>query len=673
MNIFPKLPTPTFRPGAFLLLLCSLCCLWSTPAFSQSYPQNIYLTYTLPTRVVAGTTLSLTATADSQQPVTLTSMTTSVCTISGGTVSAVAAGVCRIQAVQAGFSIYGRAVSDLVFMVFATANPPMPTAPLLYMLAYVADPGGSSLALYAIDTTSYQVVNAVPIVYAASALIVSPDGNRIYISDNLTGRVYAYDALTLRITAYAQIEQFLGAMAISQDGRTLYVTTHGADELLSVINTANMQLVNTVNTGTNVSNLKFSADGSKLYLVGDYHTSVLDVISTASNTVATTLPLTSRAAFDIVLSPAGDRAWVSNELGGGFETIDTVHNTILQTFTDPNGGNPPVNLVITPDGKTIYGLASASSVSAFDTASNKATTNITLPGYPFALAISADGKKVFVSNFGGLTVIDTASNTATTPNTTCCANNAFSMAVAIAPTLDASQITPQAGYWWNPAQGGTGFTIEKGASGSVFFASYLYNANGTALWYAAGPAQMTGSTFSAPLAAYSGGQTLSGSYQTATTGPSPGNVSITFTAPDAATLTWPGGTIPIQRYEFADGGLELPVVATQPQSGYWWNPAEGGRGYTVEVQQGSAFIAAYMYDTNGNPVWYASGPATLTGNNTYMGTLSAYSGGKTLTGNYQSPSGTTSVGNITIQFTSNTTGMLTLPSGRQIPIQRYGF
>jgi cytochrome c553 len=235
-------------------------------------------------------------------------------------------------------------------------------------------------------------------------------------------------------------------------------------------------------------------------------------------------------------------------------------------------------------------------------------------------------------------------------------------------------VTPQTGYWWNPAAGGSGFTIEQNAtSGNVFVATYLYATSGNPLWYAAGPATMTGSTFSAPLEAYSGGQTLTGAYQPATQAASPGTVSITFTDPSHGNLTWPGGTIPIERYQFTPSGLGLPPVGSQPQTGYWWNPAEPGRGYTVELQDSIAFIAAYMYDASGNAVWYAAGPAALAGNNTYLGNWTLYTGGPTLTGTYQAPSGSSNAGSLTIQFTSATAGMLTLPDGRQIPIQRYSF
>jgi hypothetical protein len=63
----------------------------------------------------------------------------------------------------------------------------------------------------------------------------------------------------------------------------------------------------------------------------------------------------------------------------------------------------------------------------------------------------------------------------------------------------------------------------------------------------------------------------------------------------------------------------------------------------------------------------------LTTENTYLGTLLEYTGGQTLTGSYQPPGGTTSAGAITLQFTSATAGVLTLPDGGQVPIQRFAF
>jgi serralysin len=112
-----------------------------------------------------------------------------------------------------------------------------------------------------------------------------------------------------------------------------------------------------------------------------------------------------------------------------------------------------------------------------------------------------------------------------------------------------------------------------------------------------------------------------------------------------------------------------------PQAGFWWNPAEPGRGYVIEVHSNNnLFIGGFMYAASGEAIWYASGPSPMLNSTTYTGSWLQYSGGQTLTGPYQAPSAvTTNVGPLTIQFTSATDGMLTLPNAVQIPITRFPF
>jgi hypothetical protein len=38
----------------------------------------------------------------------------------------------------------------------------------------------------------------------------------------------------------------------------------------------------------------------------------------------------------------------------------------------------------------------------------------------------------------------------------------------------------------------------------------------------------------------------------------------------------------------------------------WWNPAESGWGLTIEQQSDVMFLALYVFDTSGNPVWYVA-------------------------------------------------------------------
>jgi hypothetical protein len=197
---------------------------------------------------------------------------------------------------------------------------------------------------------------------------------------------------------------------------------------------------------------------------------------------------------------------------------------------------------------------------------------------------------------------------------------------------------PQTGWWWNPSEGGRGYSIEVQGN-HIFFASYLYDAGGRATWLvAAGNTSSGGSAFSGQLEGYAQGQTLAGNYRAPTFTGYVGTITLSFSDASHGSLTWPGGTIAIERFNIVPNGLSLGPRAGQPESGWWWNPDESGRGFFLEWQGGQLFMAGYMYDANGNPIWYLSGDTTPSTNlQNYSNAWGQYANGQTLTGAYRAP------------------------------------
>ena len=115
--------------------------------------------------------------------------------------------------------------------------------------------------------------------------------------------------------------------------------------------------------------------------------------------------------------------------------------------------------------------------------------------------------------------------------------------------------------------------------------------------------------------------------------------------------------------------------SNQPEGGWWWNPNEPGRGFFLEWQGGQLFMAGYMYDASGNPIWYLSTNTTPSSNlRSYSGTWWEYGNGQTLTGPYKPATRINdNVAPVTIQFSGPTTGLLTLPGGRTTAIERFRF
>jgi len=112
-----------------------------------------------------------------------------------------------------------------------------------------------------------------------------------------------------------------------------------------------------------------------------------------------------------------------------------------------------------------------------------------------------------------------------------------------------------------------------------------------------------------------------------------------------------------------------PAYAFTPESGVWWNPAEGGRGFVIEVQDNILSIGAYLYGSQGQAQWYTAG-GTMAGNALFQGTLDLYANGQTIGGAYRAPTVIRGAGgNVRIDFDTETRGRLTWAGG-VTPIER---
>jgi hypothetical protein len=254
-------------------------------------------------------------------------------------------------------------------------------------------------------------------------------------------------------------------------------------------------------------------------------------------------------------------------------------------------------------------------------------------------------------------------------------NNTNQPAVRVPGVPQCDPQPPQTGWWWNPAEGGRGYSIEV-AGNHIFFASYLYDVSGRATWLvASGNTQMDGSVFTGNLEAYAGGQTLGGAYK-APSGPTkPGEITLAFNDATTGTMIWPGGAVAIERFSIVPNGVNLAAQQGQPESGWWWNPSESGRGFFLEWQGGELFMAGYMYDDQGSPIWYLG---TNTSPSTNLQAFSSswwqFANGATLTGPYKPAQRVNdNVAPVTITFSGSENAIMTLPGGRTTALRRFRF
>jgi hypothetical protein len=187
------------------------------------------------------------------------------------------------------------------------------------------------------------------------------------------------------------------------------------------------------------------------------------------------------------------------------------------------------------------------------------------------------------------------------------------------------------GLWWNPGESGWGISFTQRRN-IVFGAWYTYDAAGKPKWYVASNCALpTGTAGSAGTCAGQLYQVTGPTFFGANFNPSldavaaVGSLSVNFADANHASMTYSvngqGRSVPIVRQSFQTGATPPAVDYTD----LWWNPGESGWGMVVTQQYGVIFLAWYVYDASGNPVWYVAPDCMLSGSSC-GGTLYATTG-----------------------------------------------
>jgi YVTN family beta-propeller protein len=135
----------------------------------------------------------------------------------------------------------------------------------------------------------------------------------------------------------------------------------------------------------------------------NFNPRALHLIDIDSQTLKQTISI-SNSFVGVGFSPAGDRIYVG---GGASNDVKFFTRAADGTFaaagTLPISGGPqPSGLSVSPDGSRLYvALNMTNEVAAIDTATNTLIKRIPVGTYPYTTVMSADGSKVYVSNWGG--------------------------------------------------------------------------------------------------------------------------------------------------------------------------------------------------------------------------------------------------------------------------------
>jgi hypothetical protein len=226
------------------------------------------------------------------------------------------------------------------------------------------------------------------------------------------------------------------------------------------------------------------------------------------------------------------------------------------------------------------------------------------------------------------------------------------------------------GTWWNPAEPGTGIFFE--AQGNVgVITLYVFGNDGKPVWYSGAgslTANGTGHEFKGMLQRYKGGQSRTSTTPKTPVATEAGEVKVVFQA-DGARVTVPDRSFDARR--FFPPGQGRPANGSQPETGIYWNPVEGGRGYTIEMNDGVALVGVFYYDAAGEPTWNLA-TVDLERNAGTAG-LNSYRNGQTLSGPWRAATGPVADGSMALRFVEACSGSLWFSSMGRTPIRRFGF
>lgn len=243
------------------------------------------------------------------------------------------------------------------------------------------------------------------------ALVVT--GNRLLVANG----GYGQQSLMLIDAQSGQILQmvpglpttprsvYLG-LVLSLDGKQVF-TSDGSNDKVRIFTLANKlspESTIALPRGTWPAGLALSQDGRRLFVVGNLSDELL-TIDLASGTVEGSAPV-GHLPYGVALSRDGQRAYVTN---WGSNTVTVLDTNTLELLTTVTVGMHPSALLQSPGRDELYVAdTDVDTISVLDSTSSQVLRTISLapwPGAPIgaspnALALSPDGQTLFVANAG---------------------------------------------------------------------------------------------------------------------------------------------------------------------------------------------------------------------------------------------------------------------------------
>ncbi len=278
--------------------------------------------------------------------------------------------------------------------------------------------------IHLIDPATNKVVGVIHDIEVPHGVTSSPDGMRLYFTNESLHTLDVVDAQTLAVTARIHLSGRPNNVAIGKDGRRVYVGIAQAPGAVDVIDTVSLTNARSIAVKGAIHNVYVTPDG-KYVVSGSIPGRMLTVIDAATETIAWELQMSAGirpVTFEQAADGSTSRMFVQLSDYHGIAVVDFATRQEVSRFlmadipgeekhTQGLQGAPAHGLGVTPDGKILFATSKVyGQLYAYSLPDLKPIGSVHVGQHPEWLTFSPDGKQVYVAAAGdnSVTVVNTA-------------------------------------------------------------------------------------------------------------------------------------------------------------------------------------------------------------------------------------------------------------------------
>ena len=243
-----------------------------------------------------------------------------------------------------------------------------------------------------IDLASGKLLRTYPSGQDPECFDLSPDGKRLYVSNEETAEMSVLDLAKGKIIKRVKVGGEPEGVTVRPDGKVVYVTCE-ADNTVAAVDTRSFKLLAQIATGPRPRAIAFSGDGASAFVTAE-NASQLTVIDARAHEPAGQVAIVSKAGkplpprpMGIALSPDGKLAYVSNGRGESIAVVDVDRRALLRMIEGV--GARPWGIAVSADGRTLYTANGPSGdVSVVDAATGQVKRRVQLGGLPWGVVVA---------------------------------------------------------------------------------------------------------------------------------------------------------------------------------------------------------------------------------------------------------------------------------------------